>query len=127
MATKTSVDLLAEISSKRANLEALSKRIDDMTNIVEVKIKDYISRSPNLPSVATTAEILNSITSLYNASLSTNDRILRSLEKQLELEAKYGEEAVVTDDDQVTHASILKALEATMRVKAPVEESDSSS
>lgn len=114
--------LLSEIKQKRTKLEEIASRSEELSRRLEIKLATYLDGSKNLPSVGPTGEILESLAGLYKIESDTQERVIKSIEKEIELTNKFLGN-VDTEDAQtlLTQEMILKVLEESRTTKYTLE------
>lgn len=114
--------LLSEIKQKRTKLEEIASRSEELSRRLEVKLATYLDGSKNLPSVGPTGEILESLAGLYKIESDTQERVIKSIEKEIELTNKFLGNIDTEDETALlTQEMILKVLEGSRTTKYTLE------
>ena len=103
--------IFENIHSRRNKLNEIAERSEVLSKKLETKISTYLDNSKNLPAVGITVEVLDSLASLYKIESDTQERIIKSLEKEAELVKKFESDADHEEDVAYRHSELLKALE----------------
>ena len=117
--------MLEDIENKRNELNLLSNRINKITIILEEKMHNYLQNSKNLPSIGGTAAVLDTLSTLYKTSLDTNEKIIKSLEKQIELQYKYNTDTTEDDGVKISSYDLLQLVEEALKQGKVVDTNDS--
>jgi len=103
-------ECLVEIKTRRDELVGLSDRTKVVIDDIETKILNYLQRTQNIPSMGVTSTVLESLTQLYKQFSDANTQTIRSLEKEIELTARYVPDEEGGTGEKVSHQRLLDAM-----------------
>lgn len=103
-------ECLQEIKTRRQELVGLSDRTKVVIDDIETKILAYLQKTKNIPSMGVTSTVLESLTQLYRQFSDANTQTIRSLEKEIELTAKYLPDEEGGTGEKVSQKRLLEAM-----------------
>lgn len=81
---------MEEISKEREKLKSLGKDIDEVRREIQDRLMQYLKHGKNnFPNLHSSRELIEALSGLFKTQMDISDRIMRSYEKSIELNAKY--------------------------------------
>lgn len=81
---------MESIEKERTKLEALNVDVSNVRTEIQNRLMTYIKNSKrNMPNLHSSKELIDSLSGLFKTELDISDKIMRSYEKSIELNAKY--------------------------------------
>jgi hypothetical protein len=114
--------LLSEIAGRRTELENLSSRTTNVIDELENKILPYLQKSQNLPNIANLCVVLEGLASMYKIKQDTDEKIIKSLERAIELHFKYVPE--IDDENEDSKMPNYQELVAAMKSAIQMDKRD---
>lgn len=87
-------ELIAQLKGRREKYEEISTQVASVADELSAKILPALRKSNRLPEVGNLSVVIQSLGQLYKTRLDAESFIVKSLEKQVDLVAKYQ-----TDED----------------------------
>ncbi len=94
-------NLIAQLGERRKKYEEISNQVSVVADELSAKIVPALRKSTRLPEVGNLSLVLQSLSQLYKTRLDAEESIVKSLEKQCDLVAKYQ----TGEADEVTFSS----------------------
>lgn len=81
---------MEEISKEREKLKQLRSDLEEIRVDIQERLMQYLRRGKNnFPNLHSSKELIESLSGLFKTQLDISDKLMRSYEKSIELNAKY--------------------------------------